>query len=121
MQTFTKAEMANIVVEATEAGNAAVKKCIPDPMVVCQNGKPIDIVMDGVCGFAWVSIRPGNCRFAKYMKEIGLGRADSYEGGVTYWIGEFNQSMSKKETFAHAFAEVLNKYGINANVRSRMD
>jgi hypothetical protein len=105
--------------KATEAGKAAAAACVPTPMVVSGGGKQY-FVEDGVCGFAGVIVRPGNCSFANYLKKAGLGRKDYY-GGVRYSIHDYNQSLAKKEAFAYAFAGVLNRSGIDARVDSRMD
>ena len=45
----------------------------------------------------------------------------SYYGGVDIWVGEFNQSMERKEACAAAMARVLNEAGIKAYSMSRMD
>lgn len=68
------------------------------------------------CGFAWVNIRPGNCNIANYLKKTGKA-GKSYSGGVDVWNpgGSYTQSMDVKETGARAFADVLRKYGFNAN------
>ena len=126
-------EMANIVKKAQEAGNSAMQATVPIPMIV---GEPIDMfdpyspfdttkkiyhVPQGVCGFAWVSIRPANSRFANYLKKLGIGRPDSYAGGLRISIREGGQSLALKEAFAGAYAEVLQEYGIKAYANSRID
>ena len=117
--------------EAHEAGCDAVEKANVVPMIVgtpsttfgndIDHSKPTYYVADGVCGFAWVNVKPGNSGFAKYLKSMGRARKDSYYGGVSVWISDYNQSMQRKETYAHAFARVLNSHGINAYSMSRMD
>ena len=126
-----KPDYKGMVAKARAAGLAAVKDCVPIPMVVVQRADPLNDnspvvkqyapVMDGPCGFAWVNVKPGNSAFAKYLKAEGLARSDSYEGGVTMWVSEFNQSMAKKEAYAYAFSEVLRAEGIRAYANSRMD
>lgn len=73
------------------------------------------------CGFAWVNIKPGTSRFARQLKELGLAYSDSYYGGVTIWIGGYDQIMTLKEMHAEAMAKVLRAEGINAVAMSRMD
>ena len=117
--------------EASEAGHRAVREMKPiTPMVVQQHASVLDdnspvvqewVVPDGPCGFAWVNVKPGNSAFARWLKEKEYARKDSYYGGVTYWIGEFGQSIRKKEEYAYAFANVLRKYDIRAYASSRMD
>lgn len=115
--------------EARQAGIDAGTLALPTPMVVQQHSNMLDdkspvekqwFVPDGVCGFAWVTIRPGNCSFAKWLKINKLGD-NAYHGGVSIWVHDFNQSMERKEKYAYAFAEVLSKYGIKACPGSRMD
>jgi hypothetical protein len=77
-------------------------------------------IADGVCGFAWITVKPGNCGFAKYLVKKGAARR-AYGGGVSVWVSAFNQSMAKKEAYARAFAEVLANAGIRAYAESRMD
>lgn len=119
-----------IVAEADAAGKAAVEKLNVVPMVVSSHMNQMDdnspvvkqyFVADGVCGFAWVNVRPATSRFAKYLKAKGIARPDSYEGGVTISIRDYNQSMQKKEAYANAYAEVLNGHGFKAYANSRMD
>jgi len=78
------------------------------------------LVNDGVCGFASVIVKPANCKFAKYLKEQGLGRKHYY-GGLSMSVRDFNQSLQKKEAYAYAFVRVLEQNGIEAYVESRMD
>jgi len=101
------------------------------PMYVVEHTNPLDDnspikkvyppVMDGVCGFAWVNVRPGTSTFARWLRKTNKGRTDSYAGGVTIWVGHYNQSMTRKEAYARAFAEVLRSAGITAYSNSRMD
>ena len=115
---------------ANAAGKCAVNKLKVQPMVVQQHANIIDdsspvinewYVADGVCGFAWVNIKPGNSAFAKWLKTKNLADKDSYYGGVTILISDYNQSMQKKEAYAYAFAKVLRHNGIKAQSYSRMD
>ena len=117
--------------EAHSKGIAAGNACSPTPMVVGQPTTPLgnDIdyskdtyyVSDGVCGFAWVNIKPARGGFVKYLKENGIGRKDSYYGGWTVWVSDFGQSIARKENYARAFAKVLGDYGITAYSMSRLD
>lgn len=117
--------------EADKAGKAAAEACKPVAMVVGEEtslfsgkldtSKPMHYVSDGVCGFAWVNVKPGTSAFAKWLKAKKLARTDDYYGGVCVWVGAYNQSMQRKEAYAYAFARVLNDKGIKAIARSRMD
>ena len=115
--------------QAHHKGNAAVETTTVIPMVVQQRENPLNddselireyFVSDGVCGFASVNVKPANCKFAKFLVANGLGRK-AYNGGVSMSVRDFNQSLTKKEAYAYAFASVLNEHGIKAFVESRMD
>jgi hypothetical protein len=106
--------------QAVAAGNAAANALVPVPMNVrCSSGQ-VYHVPDGVCGFAWINVRPGNSPFANWAKKQGLMRP-AYGGGVQFWVGDFDQSMQRKEAFARAAANVLSEAGIKAYADSRMD
>ena len=112
-------------------GDTAAMAVVPTPMCVVQRADPLDDaspivkryapVMDGVCGFAWVIVKPGNSKFANWLKKTGIALSDSYYGGVSVWVNTFGQSMTRKEAYAQAFAKVLNENGIRAFAMSRMD
>ena len=100
---------AEILAEARAAGNRAVA------------GKA-----DGYpCGFAWLNIKPARGPFVKMLKEMGIGRPDSYYGGYSlssYDCCNFNgQNMDVKDDGVSAFREVLRQNGITANVHTRID
>lgn len=123
--------------EADAAGKAAVAKLNVVPMVVAKHVNQMDdsspieqswFVADGVCGFAWINVKPGNSPFANYLKKsvsetdaIGKPHKDDYYGGVKIWVHGWNQSMQKKAAYAHGFAGVLQAHGIKANGESRLD
>ena len=125
-----KRECARIYKEAYAAGLKAGKEAIPTPMIVGQPTTPLgnDIdfkkqtyfVSEGACGFAWVNISPARGAFVTYLKSINVG-SKGYYGGFEIWVREFGQSITRKEAFAGAFAQVLNSYGINASAGSRLD
>lgn len=114
---------------ADEAGQEAVRKLTVVPMVVTGpvglDNEPLEgckswYVEDGACGFAWITVRPGNSPFANWLKKNGLG-SKAYYGGVQIWVSQFNQSIQKKEAYAEAFAAKLSEYGITASAGSRLD
>ena len=114
---------------AHAAGLAAGQAAVPVPMVVQQHRDMLDdqspirhewIVPEGVCGFAWVVIKPGNCPAANYGK-TNDGFKSHYHGGVAKWISGFGQSYTRKRAYAAAFADVLHQAGINAWADSRLD
>jgi hypothetical protein len=118
--------------KARIAGMQAADACTPTPMVVERHANQLDDsspvveryapVRGGVCGFAWVNIKPGNSSFALYLVKNGIARKDSYYGGVSVWVSEFGQSMERKAAYAAAYAQVLRDAGIErVYAQSRMD
>ena len=121
----------DLYVKADLAGVKAGNDALPTPMVVgspttplgddIDPKKPMYFVNDGVCGFAWVNIKPARGKFITWLKSMGIGRKDSYYGGWTVWVSDFGQSIARKENYARAFAKVLGDYGITAYNMSRLD
>ena len=81
------------------------------------------------CGFANVKIRPARGRFVKFLKEMDIG-SNAYKGGwrISYYDMmpkdhqySHTQSMDIKEVGCDAFADALEKYGIDAFMESRAD
>jgi len=123
-------EFRDIYTKAYNAGMKAGQEAIPTPMVVQTHANMLDdnspvvqseYISEGACGFAWVNVKPGYSKFAKWLKAMGYGDNDSYYKGVTVWVSEFGQSIARKEAFAHAFADVLKEFGIQAYGASRLD
>lgn len=123
------AEFEALLSEADAAGNAAAEAAVPVPMNV-KNMHTDEVwhVPDGACGFAWVVVKPGNCPLANWLKKEGNGDFDNsarwskhYHGGVSNWVGGFNQSVARKEAYARAFAKVLEAAGHKAFAGSRLD
>jgi len=116
--------------KAHEAGTAAAFLTQPVPMVVEEHRSMLDdaspvvkqwYVPGGVCGFAWVSIKPANGPAAHYAVKNCGARPDSYYGGVSIWVSDFGQSMQIKEAYAQAYARVLADGGVKAYPMSRID
>lgn len=128
---------AAIHAEAHAAGMKAGEGITPEPMYVVERANVLDDnspivksyepIMDGVCGFAWVNIKPGTCSFARWASKQPALRGGgnlvhkSYYGGVDLWVGLFDQSMTRKKAYAGAYAQVLRDHGIKAHAMSRMD
>lgn len=102
--------------KAVAAGQAAGNAKKPNPMYIAGYVP----VMDGVCGFASVIIKPASCAFAKYVKQV-CRTYPNYGGGLCLPIHEYNQSMEKKEAHAYAMAEVIREAGIKCWSESRID
>ena len=82
--------------------------------------------MRGLCGFAWVSIRPARGKLVSWLKSKNLGHTDSYAGGFKIWIGSnfpggSTQSVDVKEAIAGVVAKRINELGVKAYVGSRLD
>jgi hypothetical protein len=77
--------------------------------------------MSGSCGFAWINVRPGNSKFANWLKKNQGWRRDSYEGGVAKSVSDYGQVMELKEAYAQAFAATLREAGVKAYAASRLD
>lgn len=122
---------AQILNEAHEAGMAAGSAKTPQPMVVTERVNPLDdssavknrwYVPSGICGFASVITKEhGNGKFVRYLKSAGEGKKHYYGGHYVKWVREFGQSYEQKVAYAHAYADVLNNYGIKAYVEDRLD
>lgn len=115
--------------EAYEAGLEAGKAVVLPKFIVgdavglsneIDYSKPT-YVLNGLCGFAWINIKPARGKFVTWLKENKIGSTDSYYGGYTIWVHEFGQSVDQKSAFADAFAKVLNDNGITAYGASRLD
>jgi len=108
----------------------------PTPMSVIRVGldnQPLpnevpSIIMEGPCGFAWVTIRPARGAFVKFMKSLDKGR-NGYYGGYEISTNvieretgvNFGQSYERKMAAAEAFAATLQVWGINAVAEGRLD
>ena len=115
--------------EAHKAGLAVMTATTPTPMIVQEHEHILDDkspvikaykVLGGVCGFAWIVIRPGTCSFARWLTKKGLAKK-AYEGGVSVWVAQGGQSMELKQAYANAFAATLRAHKINAYPMSRVD
>jgi len=111
--------------KAHTAGMKAGENAIPAPMTVYQAdfaGNPIGkswFVSEGACGFASVKFK-GNTAWGKWAKAQGIA-SPAYPKGLHIWVGQFNQSIARKEAYAHAYVEVLREAGIEAYAESRLD
>lgn len=111
--------------KAHEAGMKAYYDAKPVPMVVkdLQTGQKWH-ESEGVCGFAYVVIKPARGKLVSYLKSVNKGYKSDYYGG--YWVGPageagMNQSLARKEAYCSAFAEVLTKAGVKCYTWSRLD
>jgi hypothetical protein len=123
VNSMNTAKYARLHADAVVAGVSAAASVLVEPMVVVgryANGREDRyVVEDGVCGFAGVVVS-GQSGFGKYAKRSGLG-FKNYPSGIYISVRGYGQSMTRKEAYAHAYAEVLNAAGVKAYVSSRMD
>lgn len=99
---------------AHAAGMAAGEAATPTPMGVVERANPFDDtspvvrryapVMDGPCGTAYVSVRPGNSAFARFLK-ANRGAFKRYGGGVQFAVRAFGQSVERSLAYATAYAK----------------
>ena len=137
MTTAVKTKSAyDILVEASEAAEAAVKACRPTPMIVGSPSTPLGNDVDptqqtwfvegGVCGFASVLIKPARGKFVAELKKRKIGSV-GYYGGYSVSSWQFAPSIRRDQSYeracaaAEGAAKVLQSYGINAYVDSRID
>lgn len=135
------AEMKALHARAVEAADAAFTAASPRPMVVgtpknmmaslmgqddggLDPEQPIYHVPDGVCGFAWVTVYPGNSRFANFLRREA-GASTGYRGGCETWdystLARSSQSYERKMAAADAYAAVLREAGLTAYSNGRLD
>lgn len=97
------------------AGHEAATNLETSTMIVVEPSNPLDdssppkkvwACNEGPCGFAWVNVRPGNSKFANWLKK-NHDASRSYYGGLDIWVGAYGQSYERKKAYAHAFADVL--------------
>lgn len=127
--TATKTDFAALYAEADSAGKAAAEAAVPVPIVVGEEtspfsgqvdySKPTYLVSEGLCGFAWVTFK-GNTAWGRWAKKTGVARP-AYGGGLQVWVSGYGQSVTRKEAYAAAFAQVLCDNGVTAYAGSRLD
>ena len=98
-----------------EAQTAAINA---ENAYLAQHGDPM------YCGFAWVDVyvERTNSKEAKELLQMGFRKSWKSKCLNLWRVGTYNgQSMDVKEAGAHAYAEVLSKYGYRAYMGSRAD
>jgi hypothetical protein len=119
---LTEQQMMKLYLDGDFAGRKAAAARVPAPMTVVDtlSGHVYEPIADGVCGFAWVKLRPGNSSFARFLVKKGIARS-SYSGGVDIWIREYGQSYEKKLAYAQGMAGVFEDAGFRAYAQGRLD
>jgi hypothetical protein len=98
-----------------EAQTAAINA---EQAFIAQHGEPM------YCGFAWVDVFVArtNSKEAKELLKVGFKKSWRAKCLNLWSPGGYNgQSMDVKEAGAHAYAEVLTKYGFRAYMGARAD
>lgn len=115
--------------EAMRRGREAAEACNVTPMVVEQHANMLDdsspvmerwVCDSGVCGFAWVVVKPGTCSFARWLRKEGHAHKRD-TGGVLIWISEYGQSYERKLAHARAMADYFREQGHNSFAQGRLD
>lgn len=131
----TAANAYDIFVEAFEAGRQAAESAIPTAMVVgtaksilsdqIDQTKQTWVVSEGMCGFAYVTIRPARGPMVTLLKARGIGWRGHYGGwqcsATDFGSPRSSQSYERAMAAADAAAGVLTKYGITAYADGRLD
>jgi hypothetical protein len=139
MTKFSKTEAAALIDRAEIAASQAFAAARPTPMIVgtpkdpvaslfggdgggFDESQPTYYVEGGVCGFAWVNVRPANSSFALKAKAL-TGARKGYYGGLEIRPEAMgmSQSLDRKLAACQAYATVLQDAGIKAYAGSRMD
>ena len=112
---------AQLLARANREGYAKAEMITPPEMCVHDpaTGK-VYHVSEGACGFAWVTVKPANSSFGRWLIKNGHARK-GYYGGAEIWISAHGQSMARKETHAYAMAQAFREAGFAAFSGSRMD
>ena len=116
---------------AHKAGMDAAVSTQVRPMIVGQSKsifddnidetKPTYFVEGGLCGFAEVVVKPGNSKFANWLKKNEIASPRYYGGGVSIWVSDFGQSYQRKMAYANAFSQVLRGENVRAFATGRLD
>lgn len=70
--------------------------------------KPVYRDTAGICGFAWVDVRPATSSFARWLAKTGRG-SKAYGGGMRIRIPWHGQSYERKIASAQVLAGELNR------------
>lgn len=111
----TKIDVVAIVDEAEKAAKDAEKEYVEKYL----NGQD-----QLLCGFAYVVVKPARGKLVNELKKRDVGYVASWGGGGYHvWNPSHSsfQNVDCKYAAACAYAEVLQKYGFNAEPHSRLD
>ncbi len=103
----------NAFILADVAGEEAALEC-EEQMLKIAGYDPFP-----ACGFGWITVKPGNCSFAKWLKKT-KGASSAHGGGVQLWVNKFGQSHDKKKAYARAFADKIENELILSQIAPNM-
>ena len=125
--------MSNAILDATfnavlhlalHEGEKAYTECVPVPVQFRTANTVFRPEPEGNCGFAWVTIKPANSKFANWLKKQV---SDQYRihrgcyGGLELWPAGCSQSHERKRAWAEAVATRLRAADIRAHAGDRLD
>lgn len=114
---------------AMEAARKAHADAVPAPMIVADahldgtlvEGGERHYVREGACGFGYVTVSPGNCSFALWLRKHA-NAYKHYYGGVRVSMNLGGaQSVARAEAAAYAASDVLREAGVKAYACSNLD
>lgn len=69
----------------------------------CPSDRELHYIDSGICGFAWVDVKGARGLIRSALIDAGFSEA-AYKGGLSMWVGAFDQSYDRKSAYADAFA-----------------
>jgi hypothetical protein len=126
-KTITEACFNAVLHLALHEGDKAYNACVPQPVVFFQAGTDPakgERVDDGLCGFAWVTIKPATSAFARWLKKQVNDQYRIHKGcygGLEMWPANRSQSHERKRAWAEAVACRLRAADLNAHAGDRLD
>lgn len=102
--------------ECAKAGSVAAEKAKENlAMYVAKGSGGYVSEPFPICGFAWVVVTPGNCKFARWLRK-NKGSHKHYYGGECIWISAYDQSYDLKMAYAEGFANKLRELNETNNL-----
>jgi hypothetical protein len=102
--------------ECAKAGRAAAEEAKKNlAMYVAKGSNGYVSEPFPICGFAWVNVSPGTCKFARWLRKE-KGTHKDYYGGENIWIHAYDQSYDLKMAYARGFAKKLEELNQTHNL-----
>lgn len=71
--------------------------------MTCPSDRELHYISSGICGFAWVDVKGARGLIRSALIDAGFSES-AYKGGLSMWVGAFDQSYDRKSAYADAFA-----------------